>query len=221
MRTLLDGEHGAVQIKWVGGRGSRPMGLEALFELERMVLRSGRRNGADAVDKDAVGGSAPTDGRPEIIVDFSTAERDAIGSARLYLRPLYNGSMGEDAALLAILGGDVPRIEIRDDALPVRRVSEPVGASRDAIVRPRTRRRDGGPAPRKILSVWRHPRRRRRLFRHAVDLPCRSAIRTVAAPCRQSDHGRPQLRAARRQFHDVIDGTRIEPKWKWRIANSE
>ena len=115
MMTLVDGEQGAVQIKWVTARGSRPKGLEALFELERMVLRKGRRCGADAVDKDGWRAAALADAKPDIIVDFTTAEREAACSPRLYLRPLYNGSMGEDAALAAILRGDLPRIEIRDE----------------------------------------------------------------------------------------------------------
>ena len=115
MMTLGDGPHDAVRIKWAGAGRPRPRGLEALFELERLVLRKGRPCGADAVDKDSLHTPAGTDQEPDIIVDFTTTERDAIRSPRLYLRPLYNGSMGEDAALKAILCGDLPRIEIRDE----------------------------------------------------------------------------------------------------------
>jgi hypothetical protein len=115
MRTLAACERDVVQIKWVSTGRSRPKGLEALFELERMVLRKGRPCGADAIAKDGVGTPAWTGGKPDIVVDFTTTERDATCSPRLYLRPLYNGSMGEDAALLAILRGDLPRIEIRDE----------------------------------------------------------------------------------------------------------
>ena len=114
LTTLVDGEHNVLRVKWVGSGGSRPSGLEALFGLERMVLRKGRRGGADSIAREIIRTAAPADGQPDIIVDFTTAEREA-GSPRLYLRPLYNGSMGEDAALAAILCGDLPRIEILDE----------------------------------------------------------------------------------------------------------
>ena len=115
MMTLGGGAHDVVRIKWSGAGRRRPRGLEALFELERVVLRKGRACGADAVDKDSLHTPAGTDEEPDIIVDFTTTERDATCSPKLYLRPLYNGSMGEDAALKAILCGDLPRIEIRDE----------------------------------------------------------------------------------------------------------
>ncbi len=38
--------------------------------------------------------------------------RDPACSAKLYLRPFFNGAAGEDAALAAILAGDLPVIEI-------------------------------------------------------------------------------------------------------------
>jgi hypothetical protein len=114
LTMLVDGELNVLRIKWVGSGGSPPMGLDALFGLERVVLRKGRRGGADAIAKDTIRSPASTDGKPDIIIDFTTTEREA-GSPELYLRPLYNGSMGEDAALAAILCGDLPRIEIRDE----------------------------------------------------------------------------------------------------------
>jgi hypothetical protein len=115
MMTLVDGKHDSVGIEWVKTRASRPKGLEALFELERMVLRRGRRCGADAVDKGGLSAPPPDDREPEIVIDFTGTERDASLSPRLYLRPLYNGRAGENAALAAILAGDLPRIEIRNE----------------------------------------------------------------------------------------------------------
>ncbi len=55
------------------------------------------------------------DQKPDIIIDFTNAGLDATCSPRLYLRPLYNGAAGEDAALAAILAGDLPEIEIRNE----------------------------------------------------------------------------------------------------------
>jgi hypothetical protein len=115
MMTLVDDKHDSVGIEWVKTRASRPKGLEALFELERMVLRRGRRCGADAVDKGGLSAPPRDDREPEIVIDFTGTERDATSSPRLYLRPLYNGRAGENAALAAILAGDLPRIEIRNE----------------------------------------------------------------------------------------------------------
>jgi hypothetical protein len=114
MITLADGQHDFVQIAWIKTGASRPKGLEALFELERMVLRKGRPGGADAVNKDILR-APPTDQKPDIVIDFTATERASTCSAKLYLRPVYNGATGEDAALSAILSGDLPRIEIRNE----------------------------------------------------------------------------------------------------------
>jgi hypothetical protein len=115
IRTLVDGEHVIVGVNWVTTGASRPKGLEALFDLERMVLRKGRRCGADAIDKDSLGAPPRNQQNPDIIIDFTGIERDQACSAKRYLRPLYNGAAGEDAALAAILSGDLPRIDIRDE----------------------------------------------------------------------------------------------------------
>jgi hypothetical protein len=115
MMTLVDGEQAMIQVKWVETDASRPRGLEALFELERMVLRKGRRCGADVINKDDLKAPRRNDRKADIIIDFSNAEREASSSPQLYLRPLYNGAIGENAALAAILTGDLPRIDIRND----------------------------------------------------------------------------------------------------------
>jgi len=107
----VDGHDIPVQIAWTNTAPPRPAGLEPLFELERMVLRNGKYSGADQLRQipDAMqrGG-----GQADVIVDFTTAERDPACSAKLYLRPFFNGAAGEDAALAAILAGDLPVIEI-------------------------------------------------------------------------------------------------------------
>src|SRR6185437_16249703 len=85
-------------------------GLEALFELERLVLRKGKRGEADRLTK--ISKHSPSAGHADVIVDFTGAERVPNCSARLYLRPLFNGVAGENAALAAILAGDLPVIDI-------------------------------------------------------------------------------------------------------------
>jgi hypothetical protein len=112
---LVDAEHDDIQVKWIRTGATRPAGLEALFTLERMVLRKGGRCEADAIDKEEIGRPPRNDRSPDIVVDFTSAERDATGAARLYVRPVFNGAAGEDAALAAILSGDLPNIEIRDE----------------------------------------------------------------------------------------------------------
>jgi len=98
-----------VQVAWITSAAPRPAGLEALFELERILLRKGKPGGADklkAIPDGRVAGNA------DVVVDFTTAGRDPACSAKRYLRPLFNGAAGEDAALAAILAGDMPVIEI-------------------------------------------------------------------------------------------------------------
>jgi hypothetical protein len=112
---LVDAEQDIVQVKWVRTGAVRPAGLEALFTLERMVLRTGGGCEADAIGKQEIGEPSRDDRRPDVIVDFTGAETDAAGAPRLYLRPLFNGCAGEDAALAAILLGDLPKIEIRNE----------------------------------------------------------------------------------------------------------
>jgi hypothetical protein len=114
MTALVGGETDVVAVQWVRAGIPRPGGLEALFELERMVLRKGRRGGADSIGKESLQGT-PEAARPDVTIDFTGAGRDPASAARLYLRPLYNGAAGEDAALAAILSGDLPTIEIQNE----------------------------------------------------------------------------------------------------------
>ncbi|MBR0870341.1 hypothetical protein JQ633_08235 [Bradyrhizobium tropiciagri] len=104
-----------IQIAWTATADARPAGLEALFALERLVLRKGKDSGADGVNK--LPERSPTQaGQPDVVVDFTSAARDPRCSARLYLRPRFNGVAGENAALAAILAGDLPVIEIVNEA---------------------------------------------------------------------------------------------------------
>ena len=107
----VNGRDVPVQIAWTATAESRPAGLEALFELERMVLRKGKRGGADKLKVIPERSQAPA-GKADVVVDFTRAARDPNCSARLYLRPLFNGVAGESAALAAILAGDLPVLEI-------------------------------------------------------------------------------------------------------------
>lgn len=110
----IDGQDVPVQISWTAAAAPRPAGLEALFELERIALRKGRPSGADQLK--LVPEAAPRDaGKADVVVDFTTSERDPACSATLYLRPFFNGAAGEDAVLAAILAGDLPVIEIVDE----------------------------------------------------------------------------------------------------------
>jgi hypothetical protein len=101
----------AVQIAWTTTVQPRPAGLEALFELERMMLRRGKPAGADKV-KDSTQPLQARAGDPDVVIDFTGGDRAPNCAARLYLRPLFNGVAGESAALAAILAGDLPVIEI-------------------------------------------------------------------------------------------------------------
>jgi hypothetical protein len=107
----VNGRDIPIQIAWSATTDARPGGLEALFELERLVLRKGKRGGADRL-KDIPEQSLSRIGKADVVVDFTGAERDPDCSAQLYLRPLFNGRAGENAALAVILAGDLPVIEI-------------------------------------------------------------------------------------------------------------
>ena len=115
LANLLDDAQTDVRVTWAKTKAPRPAGLEALFELERMLLRGGKAGGADAVSRDACDRPNRTDCHPDLVVDFTDLEPEVECAPRRYLRPLYNGAAGEDAALAAILSGDLPFIEIRDE----------------------------------------------------------------------------------------------------------
>ncbi|MVT50619.1 hypothetical protein GPL17_08945 [Bradyrhizobium yuanmingense] len=111
-RTLsVDGRDVPVQVAWTATAEPRPAGLDALFELERIVLHKGKHSGADRLTISSEPARASI-GTADVIVDFTSAPRDPASPARLYLRPLFNGVAGENAALAAILAGDLPMIEI-------------------------------------------------------------------------------------------------------------
>src|SRR3954468_24824438 len=101
----------STQIAWTETGTPRLPGLEALFELERILLRKGVTCFADTF-RDARKEPRRTDRTPDVVVDFTGASRDPLCRAPLYLRPLFNGAAGENAALAAILAGDLPVIEI-------------------------------------------------------------------------------------------------------------
>ena len=137
----LEAESHKVQLVWIDTDAKRPAGLDALLELERLLLRRGRRNGAD---RDAGLLAAPRgDAEPaDLIIDFTTAPHTAASTARHYLRPLYDGVAGEDAALAAILAGDLPEIAIRDEisgailraGQPSSEVADGLGGALDSVM---------------------------------------------------------------------------------------
>ena len=92
LAKLIDDGQTDIKIAWLKTGATRPAGLEALFELERMLLRGGKASGADAVGKDACSSVGRTDRSPDIVVDFTDHEPDPAPSVprtpRLYLRPL-------------------------------------------------------------------------------------------------------------------------------------
>src|SRR4051812_49364528 len=93
----VDGRDVAVQIAWTTTAEPRPAGLDALFALERVVLRKGKASGAGRLKLVPERMQAHA-GTANVIVDFTTAARDPNCAARLYLRPLFNGAAGENAA---------------------------------------------------------------------------------------------------------------------------
>ncbi|WP_420969129.1 glucosamine inositolphosphorylceramide transferase family protein [Bradyrhizobium sp. B120] len=98
-----------VQIAWTTTPEPRPAGLDMLFELERIVLRKGKTGEADRLKTIP---ERPRAGKPDVVVDFTSATRDPNCAAKLYIRPRFNGRTGESAVLSAILAGDLPVIEI-------------------------------------------------------------------------------------------------------------
>ncbi|WP_426434714.1 glucosamine inositolphosphorylceramide transferase family protein [Bradyrhizobium genosp. P] len=108
---LVNGQDVPIRITWIPTAAPRPAGLEALFELERVVLRNGRSGGADRLKHIPARSQVQADDA-DVIVDFTRAERSPNCSARLYLRPLFNGLAGESGALAAILAGSLPVVEI-------------------------------------------------------------------------------------------------------------
>ena len=107
----LAGQNVGIQTAWTATTVPAPAGLDALFELERILLRKGKASGADrlgVIPETRLGGA-------DVVVDFTGASRDTGCSAKRYLRALFNGRAGEDAALAAILAGDLPVIEIVDE----------------------------------------------------------------------------------------------------------
>lgn len=113
--SALSKDNVAVQVAWVDDDTPKPQALDLLFELERMLLKRGARDGSDSVSIDAVGGSS-VKGEPDIVVDFSTgAAGRKTTSARRFV-PLYNGAAGENGVLEATVAGDFPRIDILDES---------------------------------------------------------------------------------------------------------
>ena len=112
VRSLQRAGH-SVQLRWVEGATAIPRHLDTLFALEKRVLQGGRACGADLVDRNTIA-APPSASFVDIVVDFTDVPaREA--TTQSYLRPLFNGEAGEFAAVTAILAGDMPVIELRDE----------------------------------------------------------------------------------------------------------
>lgn len=75
MRHLLDllaGSGRTLQVSWISTSGERPAGLDTLLDLERMLLRRGRRCGGDR-EPALFETSRASYGSPEVVIDFTTA----------------------------------------------------------------------------------------------------------------------------------------------------
>ena len=113
---VLTTDQTVVQVVAVEGAADKPRELDLLFELERLILRRGAQSGADAMAADAIA-SHSGKGIADVVVDFAAraADKPNAVSGRI-LTPLYDGVAGEDGILAAVLAGDLPTIEILDNA---------------------------------------------------------------------------------------------------------
>ena len=69
----LENQDIGIQIAWAETATPSPAGLDALFELERMVLRKGKSSGADRLK------TIPEPrrlGEPDVVVDLTASGRD-------------------------------------------------------------------------------------------------------------------------------------------------
>lgn len=112
VRSLQAAGH-TVQLRWVETATSIPHRLERLFALEKHVLQGGRACGSDLVDRNTITASPPASSI-DVVVDFTDAPTGEI-TARSYLRPLFNGGAGEPGAVTAILTGEMPVVDLRDE----------------------------------------------------------------------------------------------------------
>lgn len=113
IRQIADADT-LVHVRWVDDGARPPGGLSSLLELERMLLRGGRRSGADAADPAEINASRKV-ATPDVVLDFTEAPRGKDDRPRYYLRPQFNGRPGENAVIAAIVSGDLPMIEIHDE----------------------------------------------------------------------------------------------------------
>lgn len=77
----IDGQNVPVQIAWVATAEPRPAGLDALFELERMVLHKGKHSGANRLNI-APEQTQVRNQTADVIVDFTGGARDQAAPPR-------------------------------------------------------------------------------------------------------------------------------------------
>jgi hypothetical protein len=115
--ATLANDKAKIRIAEVATGVVKPRGLEALFELERMLLRRGARGGADAMAVDEIAARYRGTDTADVVIDFASpgAIKTSADAVRT-LTPLYDGVAGEDGILAAAMAGDLPTIEILDSA---------------------------------------------------------------------------------------------------------
>jgi hypothetical protein len=104
--------HSEVFVNWVDTGKLPPAGLDGLFKLEHLFLHRDRTSGAAMLEREQIAQFSSSKRNADVIIDFTDVPRAETCNARSYLRPLYNGLAGEDAALTAALTGDMPVIDI-------------------------------------------------------------------------------------------------------------
>lgn len=111
VRSLEAAGH-AVDLRWAETTAPASRSIDWLFGLEKRILHKGGATGADLVSRETL--SAASSASADVLVDCTDAP--ACGTdAATYLRALYNGQPGELGALTALLAGDMPVIELRDE----------------------------------------------------------------------------------------------------------
>jgi hypothetical protein len=113
--ATLASDAAKIQAVAVATTSTKPRELNALFALERMLLRRGAPGGADPTPIDDIIAPHRGSATADVMIDFASSGsgKPAGGSVRT-LTPLFNGVAGEDSILAAVIGGDLPCIEVLD-----------------------------------------------------------------------------------------------------------
>ena len=111
VRVLQAAGH-EVYLRWATTTAPPSRSLDWLFGLERRIFNDRHADGGEALSREALPVTSPASA--DVVVDFTDAPACGTAAAS-YLRPLYNGQAGELGVLTALLAGDMPVIELRDE----------------------------------------------------------------------------------------------------------